>query len=331
MKPDGTLLLTGRDVGALLTIEECMASVEHAFKLYGEGRTSPPGILGVHARDGGFHIKAGILELNRSYFAAKVNANFPDNAKQFRLPTIQGVVVLCDGENGYPLALMDSIEITIQRTGAATGVAAKYLARPDSKVVTICGCGNQGRISLRALTKVLPIERVWAYDLDQAQAQRFVNELSEELRIGVEVAADLQTAVVRSDVCVTCTPSKQPFLKGDFVAPGTFIAAVGADNPEKQELESTLLSRNKLVVDMLEQCATIGELHHALDAGLITSGDVYAELGEVISGVKSGRTSPDEIIIFDSTGMALQDVVTAAAVYEKAVKEGAGTLIDFAH
>jgi alanine dehydrogenase len=330
MKPNGTLLLTGREVAALLTIEECMTAVEHAFKLYGEGNTQPPGILGVHARDGGFHIKAGLLELKRSYFAAKVNANFPENAKRFGLPTIQGVVVLCDGENGYPLALMDSIKITVQRTGAATGIAAKYLARPNSKTATICGCGNQGRISVRALTKVLPIEKVWAWDRDQAQAQRFANELAGELGIDIDVVADLQTAVQQSDVCVTCTPSKQPFLKADFVAPGTFIAAVGADNSEKQELDPNLLSRNKLLVDVLEQCVSIGELHHALDARLITREVVFGELGEVIAGLKPGRTSSDEIIIFDSTGMALQDVVTAAAVYEKAISEGAGTIVDFA-
>src|SRR6267142_4212976 len=226
MKPDGTLLLTGRDVAALLSIEECMVAVEHAFKLYGEGKTQPPGILGVHARDGGFHIKAGLLELNRSYFAAKVNANFTENAQRYGLPTIQGVVVLSDGENGYPLAVMDSIEITIQRTGAATGVAAKHLARPDSKTATICGCGSQGRISLRALTKVLPIERAWAYDRDHSQALRFASELSAELRIDIEPVGDLQTAVRQSDVCVTCTPSKQLFLREDFIAPGTFIAAV---------------------------------------------------------------------------------------------------------
>jgi len=330
MKHEGTLLLTGREVAALLTIEDCMAAVEHAFKLYGEGKTEPPGILGVHARDGGFHIKAGLLELNRSYFAAKVNANFPENAKRFGLPMIQGVVVLCNGENGFPLALMDSIEITIQRTGAATGIAAKYLARSDSKTATICGCGNQGRISLRALTKVLPIEKVWAYDTDQGPAQKFASELAGALRIDIEAVSDLQTAVRQSDVCVTCTPSKQYFLEKDFVASGTFIAAVGADNPEKRELEPALLSGSKLVVDMLEQCATIGELHHALDARLLTSNNIYGELGEVIAGIKPGRTSPDEIIIFDSTGMALQDVVTAAAVYEKAVSEGAGTMIDFA-
>src|SRR6267142_6928495 len=164
MKPDGTLLLTGRDVAALLSIEECMVAVERAFKLYGERKTQPPGILGVHARDGGFHIKAGLLELDRSYFAAKINANFPENPHQRGLPTIQGLVVLCDGEYGSPLAVMDSIEITIQRTGAATAVAAKYLANTGSKTVTICGCGNQGLVSVRALTKVLPIERVWAYD-----------------------------------------------------------------------------------------------------------------------------------------------------------------------
>lgn len=271
-----------------------------------------------------------MLDLSRSYFAAKVNANFPENAKRFGLPTIQGVVVLCDGENGYPLALMDSIEITIRRTGAATGVAAKYLARPDSKTATICGCGNQGRISLRALTRVLPIEKAWAWDRDQAQAQRFADELVADLKIDIEVVDDLQTAVKQSDVVVTCTPSKQPFLKGAFVAPGAFIAAVGADNSEKQELEPALLSRSKVVVDVLEQCVTIGELHHALDAGALTRDDVYGELGEVIAGVKPGRTSPDEIIIFDSTGMALQDVVTAAAVYEKALSEQAGTVIDFA-
>lgn len=330
MRPEGTLLLTRTDVAALLTIEECMVAVEHAFKLFGEGKTQPPGILGVHAEAGGFHIKAAVLNLNRSYFAAKLNANFPGNPKRVGLPTIQGVVMLCDGENGFPLAVMDSIEITIKRTGAATGIAAKHLARSNSKTATICGCGNQGRISLRALTKVLAIEKVWAYDVDQGSAQRLASELAEELSIDIEPVDDLQTAVRQSDVCVTCTPAKKYFLKEGFVMAGTFIAAVGSDNPEKQELEPGLMSRSKVVVDVLEQCVTIGELHHALDAGALTRDDVYAELGEVIAGVRPGRTSSDEIIIFDSTGMALQDVVTAVAVYEKAVSAGLGTMIRFA-
>src|SRR5438046_32344 len=123
MTPDGTLILTRRDVASLLTIDDCTVAVERVFKMHGEGKTSPPGVLGVHARDGGVHIKAGILDLDRPYFAAKVNANFPQNVSRFGLPLIQGVVVLCNAENGYPLALMDSIEITVQRTGAATAVA----------------------------------------------------------------------------------------------------------------------------------------------------------------------------------------------------------------
>ncbi|MGA9994446.1 MAG: ornithine cyclodeaminase family protein [Pyrinomonadaceae bacterium] len=326
MKASGTLLLRRTEVAELLSIEECIAAVEQAFKLHGEGQTTPPGILGVHARDGGFHIKAGLLDLNRSYFAAKVNANFPQNVKRFALPLIQGVIVLCDGENGYPLALMDSIEITIQRTGAATAVAAKYLARPDSKIVTICGCGNQGQVSLRALAKLFSLEHVFAYDSDGAQAERFASKLSEELRIEIEAVRELEKAVKRSDILITCTPSKEPFLKREFVAPGTFVAAVGADSPEKQELDPALMSRNKIVVDVLEQCASIGELHHALDAGMITKESVHAELGAVVAGIKTGRISSDEIIIFDSTGMALQDVVAAVAVYEKALSAGRGTL-----
>ncbi|MGH7454211.1 MAG: ornithine cyclodeaminase family protein, partial [bacterium] len=258
MKPKGTLLLTRREVAALLSLEECIAAVENAFRLYGEGKTSPPGILGVHAHDGGFHIKAGLLEVGRTYFVAKTNANFPQNAQRFGLPTIQGIIMLSDAENGYPLALMDSIEITILRTGAATAVAAKYLARTDSAVATICGCGNQGRIQLRALTKVLPIERLYAFDQDAERARQFADEMSAEIRLTAQAVGDLKSAVRDSDVCVTCTPAKEYFLKKEYVKPGTFIAAVGADNAEKQELDPQLFVSNKIIADILEQCATIG-------------------------------------------------------------------------
>jgi len=329
MNPDGTLLLTRRDVASLLTIDDCTAAVERAFKMHGEGKTQSPGMLGVHAREGGFHIKAGILELDRSYFAAKVNANFPQNSKRFGLPLIQGVIVLSDAENGYPLAVMDSIEITIQRTGAATAVAAKYLARPDSRTLTIAGCGNQGRVSLIALAKIFACETVFAYDVAREQSAKFADELSEETSLQVEAVETLADALKPSDVVVNCTPSKQAFVRREWIRPGTFIAAVGADNEDKRELEPELLAHNKTVVDVLEQAATIGDTHHAIASGLMTKNDVYAELGELVAGHKAGRSSPEEITIFDSTGMALQDVIVAAAVYEKAVAEGLGRLIDF--
>lgn len=329
MTPLGTLLLTRQEVAKLLTVEECIDGVELAFKLYAEGKTAPPGILGMHAQDGGFHLKAAMLKLNRNYFAVKVNGNFFQNMKRFNLPNIQGIIMLCDGDSGYPLALMDSIDITIKRTGAATAVAAKYLARTDAKVATICGCGNQGRISVRAINKVRSLEQVFAFDIDENRAQNFATEMADELKIKVEAAEDLTKAVRASDVCVTCTPSRKYFLKKADVSPGTFIAAVGADSEDKQELEPALLASNKVVVDILDQCATIGELHHALQAGVMNKADVHAELGEVIAGKKSGRVSPDEIIIFDSTGTALQDVAAAATVYEKAVSTGAGVTLNF--
>lgn len=320
----GTLILTRRDIAALLSIEECTEAVEHVFRLYGEGKTQTPGVLGVHAQDGGFHIKAGVLRLERPYFAAKINANFPQNPQRLGLPTIQGVIVLSDADNGYPLAVMDSAEITGQRTAAATAVAAKYLARPESKTLTICGCGIQSRASVRALMGLFALERVFAYDVDATRAEKFAIDLSTETGISIEAVSQLEAATLQSDICVTCTPSRKFYLTREHIARGTFVAAVGSDNEDKQELDPSLLAGAKVVADLVQQCAGIGELHHALDQGVMTIDQVHAELGEVVAAKKPGRTSSDEVIVFDSTGMALQDVVTAALVYEKAKQQGAG-------
>jgi ornithine cyclodeaminase/alanine dehydrogenase len=149
------------------------------------------------------------------------------------------------------------------------------------------------------------------------------------LGIAVEVVQELEPAVRKSDVCVTSTPAKKYFLSNDWVAPGTFVAAVGADNEEKQELDPRLLASNKVVADITEQCAQIGDLHHAIAEGMMTPGDVHAELGEIAAGSKPGRTSEEEIIIFDSTGTALQDVAAAALVYERALESGHGARFDF--
>jgi alanine dehydrogenase len=330
MKSGEILLLTSREIQNLLTLDECIGAVEHAFRAFGEGRAVPPAVLSMHTEGGGFHVKAGLLELDRSYFAAKVNGNFPENSSRFGLPTIQGVIVLCDAGNGTPLAVMDSRDITSLRTAAATAVAAKYLARPNSRTLTICGCGNQGRVQLRALSRVCHLEIVFAYDRDGGQALRFSQDLTSELKIPVKSISDLTAAVRQSDICVTCTTSRQPLLGFDDVSPGTFMAAVGADSPQKQELHPNLMARSKIVVDILDQCAVMGDLHHALDAGVVTRANVYAELGEVVAGKKPGRESKEEITIFDSTGMALQDVAAAAFLYEKAQRDGSGVRLNFA-
>ena len=331
MNPVGTLILKRSEVASLLSLGECIEAVEEAFRLNEEGQSLPPGVLETLTGDGGFHIKAAGLKLaGRTYYAAKVNANFPQNMSRWGLPTIQGVIALYDGESGYPLALLDSIEVTILRTGAATAVAAKYLARTDSKVATVCGCGVQGRVQLKSLAQVLGLEKVYAYDRDEALSGRFAAEMSEELGMEVTAVKDLPGAVGESDICVTCTPSRRPFLMREHVRAGTFVAAVGADNPLKQELDSGLLASNKVVVDVLEQCAAIGELHHAIAAWTMSKSDVYAELGAIVAGPTPGRTSGEEITIFDSTGTALQDVAAARVVYEKALESGVGYRLDLA-
>jgi alanine dehydrogenase len=318
-------ILTRRDVLELLSLRECIDAVENAFRLHAEGRALGPGVLGVHAGRGGFHIKAAGLVGPRSYFAAKTNANFPDNPGCFGLPTIQGTVVLADAETGEPRAVMDSASITALRTGAATAVAAKFLARADARSAVIVGCGAQGQIQLAAIATVLSLQHVWVLDTDRSRAESLAARARADLGVRVEVATDLSAALRASDVAVTCTPSRRAFVSREDVVPGTFIAAVGADSQGKQELEPGLLAASTLVVDVLEQCAEIGELQHALAAGLMTRDQVHAELSDVVAGRRPGRTHDTEITVFDSSGTALQDVAAAIVVYEKAAALGRGT------
>jgi len=330
MKTDGTLLLHHSDIAQLLSLEECISAVEKIFRLQGEGKVPASQILGIHASHGGLHIKAGLLPGSKSYVVAKANTNFPGNGRQFGLPTIQGIIIIFDAENGCPRAILDSADVTIKRTAAASAVAAKYLARPDSSVGTICGCGRQGRAHLRALHTVLPLEEIYAFDLDERAMQNLAAEVADELDLQIKTVRDLRHAIQESDICVTCTPSQQFFLHKEDVSPGTFIAAVGADNEHKQEIDPILMASSKVVVDSLEQCSAIGDLHHAISAGQMRPENVYAELSEVVAGQNAGRTSENEIIIFDSTGLAIEDAITAVAVYEKACAAKLGNYFNLA-
>jgi ornithine cyclodeaminase/alanine dehydrogenase-like protein (mu-crystallin family) len=236
----------------------------------------------------------------------KVNSNFPGNPAR-GLPTIQGAVLLYDAGDGRLLAIMDSGEITSGRTAAASAVAARYLARRSSRTAGICGCGAQGRAQLAAIARVLPIERAWAWDVDATRAARFAAEAGKALRIEIQATQEIRPA----DVIVTATTSVTPFLR--HVAHGTFVAAVGADSPHKSEIHPELMARAKVVTDLTSQAAAMGDLHHAAGAA------AYAELGEIVAGRKAGRVDDAEIIVFDSTGVAIQDATAAACAYERAV------------
>lgn len=305
-----TFLLTGADVERLLTPALCIGAVEDAFRRLALGEVPAPGILGMHHGAGGFHVKAGFLTVDeRPYFAAKLNANFPDNPKR-GLPTIQGAVILSDAERGTPLAIMDSIAITALRTAAASAVAAKWLARDECETLLVCGCGGQARAQLGALLEVRGPRRVLAYDRDAGRAEAFARAT------GSKFVAELDEAARSSDIIVTCTTASRFFLTREMVKPGTFIAAVGADSEHKQEIDPRLMAAAKVVTDVTEQALKIGDLHHAVGAGAAA----HAELGEVIAGLKSGRTNDDEITVFDSTGTGLQDVAAAIATYRAAVR-----------
>ena len=328
-RPKGTIVLTRSQITDLVDLSEYIDTVEDAFRMYADGKGSGIGMLHADITEGiEFHIKSGGITLKKPYFALKVNGSSFQNRKKYDLPNIMGAIILFDGETIFPLALLDSIEITIKRTGAATAVAAKYLARPDSDTACIVGYGTQGKIQLTALSRVLRLTKAFVTGRNTEGGKSYADEMSRELGIPVSFIPDIDDAVSRSDVIVTATPARGPLFDASAPSPGAFIAAVGADSPDKQELPPTLLGRGSVICDITDQCARVGELHHAVDAGVMSIGDVRAELGEIIAGKKQGRISDDEIVIFDSTGTAIQDASAAATVYEKALSSGVGLMVN---
>src|SRR5207302_10196495 len=212
MQAEGTVLLRRSDVEKLLSLRDCVNAVEEVFRLQGQGKIPSSEILGVKAPKGGLHVKAGLLPRGQTYIVAKLNTNFPGNRPQSDLPTIQGLIAIYNAENGRPLAILDSIDITIKRTAAASAVAAKYLARKNSSIATIVGCGDQAPAQLRAMQTVLPLTKVHAFDSNQEAAKNFVTTLENELELEIEAVKNLQRAIQKSDVCITCTPANEFFV-----------------------------------------------------------------------------------------------------------------------
>ena len=319
------LILTRENIASLMSLTDYVEAIESGFRAIACGAAKAPLPLHIPAPDGGFHAKGALLESSRRHVAVKINSNFPHNPKRHGLPTIQGAIVLFDADDGRLIALLDSIEITLRRTAAASALAARYLARSDANTITMCGCGEQARAQLSALTIELSLRRGYAWDQDAEAANLFASQMTERLGFGIVAVTDMREATFASDVIVTSTTAREPFLGPDDVRPGTFIAAVGADNPEKSELSPELMRRASVFVDVREQCLTMGDLHHAVAAGAMTPDAVKADLAELVAGCKPGRTGAKEITIFDSTGTAVEDVAAAVAIYERARRAGIGT------
>jgi ornithine cyclodeaminase/alanine dehydrogenase-like protein (mu-crystallin family) len=316
------LVLSSTEVDRRLDMGSCIDAVETAFRARGTGARSASAVTGVELQSGKLHAKLATLDGKGFYAVAKINANMPDNPARLRLPAIQGVVVLFHATTGTPLAIIDSARITAIRTAAASAVAAKYLALAHASTLAMVGCGIQARAHVDALLCVRPVRRLHAYDLDPDAAEAFCSEMCSAHGLDCAVASSVSGATLNSAIVVTTTPSRRPILQPGDVSPGTFVAAVGADNEDKHEISVPLLQSSAIVVDDIEQCAKYGDLHHAIAAGTVARSDVRATLDQIVSGKVEGRVNDGEIIIFDSTGVAIEDAAAAAIVYENAKAAG---------
>lgn len=320
MRSPPVRLLTRAEVAALFDEAAAFDAVERAFRARAEGAALTPALMHLDTPAGEMHVKAGGLP---PYLGLKANTGYFGNPGRFGLPAIQGLIVLYDAERGSPVAVMDATVVTLLRTGAATAVAATRLAPTPSRRLAIVGAGRQAEVQLRALGRVLPLERVDLVGRDAERTAARAATLAQQSGLDVRPASD--PGVCReADVVVTVTPATTPVLRRDDVRPGAFVAGVGTDSPHKHELAVDLIASATVIADVREQALAVGDSHHAVDAGAVPAEHVVAELGDVLTGRHPGRAHAAETIVFDSTGTALQDVASAAAVLERAVAEGVG-------
>jgi ornithine cyclodeaminase/alanine dehydrogenase-like protein (mu-crystallin family) len=315
------MVLSRAEVERSVSLKVAMVAVEGAFIDLARGDATVFPVIREHIDPYGgfFGVKAGYLA-SAGILGYKGGGFWASNRARGKAAH-QSVILLYNPETGEPLAAIDGNYVTIIRTGAAGALAARVLARPESRVAAVIGAGVQGQIQLEGLCEVLPIEEARCFDANSADdlAQYAVNR-----GLKTTVCRSAEQAVEGADVVVTATPSFAPLL--GHVAPGTHINAFGADTRGKQELDPALVARSRLVVDYLPQAREIGESQHAFRSGLIAG--VHAELGEILAGTKPGRSNAEEITIFDATGIALQDLAVAAVAYRAAVRDGVGIQIE---
>jgi alanine dehydrogenase len=323
---DKTLLISKGEIEELLSIKDVLKAVEKAFRLKAQSKTIMPAkiYLELPEYQGDFRAMPAYIDGSAGMKWVSV---YPNN-RQYNLPAVMALIILCDPNNSYPLAIMDGTFITSLRTGATGGIAVKYLARKDSSVIGMVGAGRQAETQLLAISEVLPrIKEVKVFDLYEETSRRYAEKMGAKLKIKVSSVKTV-AAAAEADIVVTTTPSREPIVKKHYIKPGTHINGIGADAPGKQELEADLLKGARIIVDDLEQACHSGEINVPLSKGQFKAEDIHSTLGEVVAGMKKGRENNEEITIFDSTGLAIQDIICAKLVYEKA-REGKALAFDF--
>lgn len=323
------LWLTEEDVTSLLNVGDSIAAVEKAFTDHGRGLTQmpPKSYLYFSQYDGDLRTMPAYLEGLEAAGVKIVNVHARN--PEIGLPTVMALLVLNSPKTGAPVSIMGATYLTSMRTGAAGAVAAKHLARPNSRVVGLIGAGVQARTQLLGLSKIFEIERVMVSDRSIHNAKSFVEQARKFLDCDCRITTDAKEAC-DCDILVTATPARRPVVKESWVKAGTHINAIGADARGKQELQSSLTSKAKVVVDDIAQAVHSGEVNVPISEGALKPEDIFAQIGEILVGKKPGRTDEDEITIFDSTGLGIQDVAVGSVIYEKALKSGMGVWLKLA-
>lgn len=319
------VILSRKNLKELLTMAEVIEVVEKGFYEYKTGVCSVPVRMPVkiEKEQGVFLFMPAYVE-TENCFGTKVVSIFAGNPMR-GLSTIQAAYMLNDPTTGEFLALMDGILLTAMRTGAASAVATKYLARSDAAVLGIIGAGAQAPCQAEAVCTVRSIQRILVYDRAKDCAERFARSTSGNLGVPIDVMRSPREVVVESDILVTVTTSDDPVFDGHDLKPGTHINAVGAYTPEMRELDDTTVKKARIVVDTYEGCmAEAGDLLIPLKEGQLSRERISADLGEIVQGKKPGRTKADEITIFESVGFAVEDLMTAHLAYQKAIEQGIG-------
>ncbi len=318
-----TLILGGKSVRRLITMREAIRAVEVAFREQGMGRVRMPAkiYLTLPEYSGDFRAMPVYAEKIKKCSLKWVNVH-PGNTRR-GLPTVMAVILLSDPRTGFPLCFMDGTQVTGMRTGAAGAVAAKYLALRGAQTVSLVGCGVQAKTQIEALRELFVLREIKVWCPEQTLVRKFIRE-NAGLKIRMTGSEDVRGCVAEGDIVVTTTPSRRPLVKLAWLKKGAHINAIGADAKGKEELDPLILKKSKVVVDHWEQAAHSGEINVPVSRGIFKRKDVHAELGEIVSGKKRGRTSPEEITVFDSTGLAVQDLAVADKVYRNALKAGQG-------
>lgn len=320
MNRRSTLVLERKDIGKLIDIKRAVRAVEDAFREYGKNKVLMPAKIYLHLDKftGDFRAMPGYIEKLGTCALKWVNVH-PLN-KKFGLPAVMALIILSDPRDGFPLCVMDGTYATSLRTGAAGAVAAKYLARKNSKIVAMIGCGVQARTQLQALKCIFKIKEVRVWSPKSSEMKKFIKDMRCK-DINFVPSKTIKECVVKSDIVVTTTPSRKPIIKLSWLEKGTHINAIGADAKGKQELDVSILKKAKVVVDAWEQASHSGEINVAVKKRLLSKKSIYANIGEIVAGRKKARTSNDELTVFDSTGLAIQDVAVATLIYRCALKK----------